>query len=456
MSDAPEPKERLGAGFLPGGTWVAAMEVPSVAPGDSIRFDPDTKAYPQAFSKAKPGDYQFMALLDPDHSYARDGQNEGDLYSEVVPAKMLDPASADSIRLSLTKVAKPRQKFEETATLKLVEMESRLLSTFWGRPVAIRAIVALPDSYAGEPNRWYPACYDVHGFGGNHLYGARQSGGSAPEGLIRVYLDGSFSTGHHVFADSVNNGPWGRALTEEFIPYLEKRFRLVPHPNGRFLTGHSSGGWSTLWLQVTYPEFFGGTWSTAPDPVDLRSFTGFDVTPGSADNAYRTADGKARNLARKDGKELVSIEEFARQEEVLGEYGGQFASFEWVWSPRGTDGRPMKLFNRVTGEQDLIVQRAWRKYDIRFVLAENWSRLGPKLKGKLHIVYGAQDTFHLEEAADYLCDFLKSKGREDACEVVPERDHMNLYRSYTTYPDGLGKRITSEMLAAFAASNPPK
>src|SRR5437867_9234893 len=167
---------------------------------------------------------------------------------------------------------------------------------------------------------------------------------------------------------------------------MPRRGSLVNKPDARFLTGHSSGGWSTLWLQVSYPTYFGGTWSTAPDPVDLRSFTGIDVTPTSTDNFYRRADGSPRNLIRRNGQPISSIEEFARKEEVLGEYGGQFASFEWVWSPKGQDGRPMKLFNRETGEQDSVVQQAWQKYDIRLGLEKNWASLEPKLRGKIHVI----------------------------------------------------------------------
>ena len=112
----------------------------------------------------------------------------------------------------------------------------------------------------------------------------------------------------------------------------------------------------------------------------------------------------------------------------------------------------MKIFNRETGQQDPFVQRAWQKYDIRRILETNWATLGPKLRGKLHLVVGSQDTFHLEEAAILLCDFLKSKGREDVCEIVPGRDHMNLYQKYTTYPDGLSLRIDQEMRASFEAA----
>ena len=85
-------------------------------------------------------------------------------------------------------------------------------------------------------------------------------------------LDPSCPRGHHVFADSANNGPVGQALVEEFLPELDRQYRTVGKPAARFLTGHSSGGWSSLWLQVTYPEVFGGVWSTAPDPVDFRDY----------------------------------------------------------------------------------------------------------------------------------------------------------------------------------------
>jgi len=271
--------------------------------------------------------------------------------------------------------------------------------------------------------------------------------------MVHVFLDGSFPTGHHEFADSVNNGPWGRALSQEFIPHLEGRFRLISKPYARFLTGHSSGGWSTLWLQITYPDFFGGTWSNSPDPVDLRSFTGIDATPGSADNAYRKPDGKPRNLVRMGGKDLVTLEQFAKEEEVKGEYGGQCASFEWVWSPRGQDGRPMKMFNRETGELDQQVLRSWQKYDIRLILERDWPSLGPKLRGKISVICGGDDTFHLEEAVILLCDLLKQKKGDAVCEIVPGRDHGDLYQPFDTYPDGLDARIYKEMQMKFEAGS---
>lgn len=262
--------------------------------------------------------------------------------------------------------------------------------------------------------------------------------GKFPE-MIYVALNAKFSLGHHVFADSANNGPWGTALTKEFIPYLEKQFRLDAKPSGRFLTGHSSGGWSSLWIMITHPDFFGGTWSTAPDPVDFRSFMGPDLTKYPPQNAYMDASRKEYNLVRFDGKEILSLRQFAQLERVLGYFGGQFASFEAVFSPKGADGQPMPLFDRETGRIDPFVQKAWEKYDISRLLRDNWKTLAPKLKGKLHIIVGTADTFHLDESVRLLDAELKELGSNAKIEYLEGRHHFNLYQ------DGLTERIAQEM-----------
>ena len=450
MSTKAPRGERVETSFIPGETFISGMEITAWKPGETISFDPDANAFPTPFSKAKPGDYWIMALLDPNHSYAYHGTDGGDLYGPVLEQKAFNPAEGGTVTLALNKVVEPR-KLPDNESIKLVEFVSPSLSAFWGRRITMRAGVVLPPGYSATPSRNFPTVYEIHGFGGDYT-GAWGRGprlinnmkkGDMSEKVF-VFLDASFRTGHHVFADSVNNGPWGHALTAEFIPYLEKQFHLIAEPRARLLTGHSSGGWSTLWLQVTYPDFFGGTWSTSPDPADLRSFTGVNATPGSTQNFYLSTDGSPLNLVRMHGKDLASMREFVRQEEVTGEYGGQMASFEWVFSPRGEDGRPMKLFNRVTGELDPVVLAAWEKYDIRKTLARDWDTLGPKLKGKIHIVVGDQDNFHLEVPTIMTCDFLKSKG-QDVCEIVPGRDHMDLYGEYKTYPRGLEIRIDQEM-----------
>jgi hypothetical protein len=456
MSDQPGKYDLLTTGFVPGEVAVAAAEVDYLAAGAAYDFNPDEKAFPHPFSKFGKGNYQFMALLDADHSFAYSGLGPGDLYSPVLVREAIDPASTTPVELRLSRTQNEERQ-ADTAAVKLAEFRSPLLSAFWGRPIIMRAGVVLPPSWTAGGKR-FPAVYHVHGFGGDFREAWYRGPGMNAEmndgkraSMVHVFLDGSFPTGHHEFADSVNNGPWGKALVTEFVPWLENSYQLEPAAYARFLTGHSSGGWSTLWLQVSYPDFFGGTWSTGPDPVDFRSFTGIDVTPGSSANMYRAPDGAIRNLVREHGRDIASFESFARQEEVLGEYGGQLSSFEWVFSPRGQDGRPMPLFNRSTGRQDPLVQEYWRNYDIRYILASRWNKLGPALRGKIHVICGAEDTFHLETAVTTLCALLKEKGSDATCELVPGRDHMNLYSASPSFSHGLEERIDKEIKQSYLA-----
>src|ERR1700689_4400892 len=87
LADATKPREILSGGFVPGETWIAAREVEYFAAGSTIVFAPDVIAYPKPFSAAAPGDYEFMALLDTEHTYARNAQTGGDLYSAVVTVR---------------------------------------------------------------------------------------------------------------------------------------------------------------------------------------------------------------------------------------------------------------------------------------------------------------------------------------------------------------------------------
>jgi len=311
MTRETKPLERIDPDLTdPDAVWISGTEITNLEPGKTIDIDADTLAFPAAFSKAPEGTYQIMALLGRDHSYTYGGPGAGDLLSVVVKAKM----PGDETGLTLSKINPERAMAPMAANARLIEFESPMLSAFWGRPVKMQASVILPPGYAAAKTQRYPAVYSVSGYGGTHLgalRGAENVAKSMREGklpeMIYVHLNAHCPLGHHVFADSANNGPWGTALTNEFIPYIESQFRMDARPSGRFLTGHSSGGWTTLWLMITHPDFFGGTWSTSPDPADFRGFTGPDLTAYPPNNFYRDTAGKSYPLVRMD-KELMSLE----------------------------------------------------------------------------------------------------------------------------------------------------
>ena len=263
--------------------------------------------------------------------------------------------------------------------------------------------------------------------------------------FINVILTGQCKWGHHVYANSATNGPRGDALVKELIPLIDEKFRTIAQPTARFVGGHSSGGWSSLWLQVTYPETFGGLWSTAPDPVDFRNWQGADLYGG--ESVLFDPDGQPRPLARRGTQPVLMYRDFNRMDDVLAR-GGQLKSFEAVFSPRGDDGKPKLCWDRSTGQTFEDVLEHWKQYDISLKLKNNWPQLKDKLAGKIHVYMGSLDTFYLEGATILLGERLKELGSDAVVEIFPGKDHSNLLR------DGMMKRIRDEMSAKFLEHHP--
>ena len=441
-------KEVAMSEFHPAGateTYVCAREIRDLAPGSSIEVDGDEIAYPRAFSQAAPGSVEAQAVLDVDHTYNYKERVPEDWISNVVSLADWKPGTGAEPELVLDHHPEPNPqrtamlaKAKESATpdvARLEEFESPLLTQFWGRSTKIRAWVILPPGYADRGRETYPTAYWTHGFGGfldaSLVSGLRihdrMKDGKMPP-MIWVMLDESCPEGTHEFADSVNNGPWGEALTTEFIPYLEKKYRMDAKPASRLLNGHSSGGWATLQLEINYPTVFGGTWSTSPDPSDFHDFTGIDLYAPHA-NAYRKADGTPFPVMRDKGQVMATFEELSRMEEVLGPYGGQIASFEWVFSPRNKSGAPEQMFDRATGDVNPVVVAYWHDhYDLAHIVETHWAERAANLKGRIHLYVGTADTFYLDGAAHKLDAVLARLGADAHFSYVPDRTHFDLYR----------------------------
>jgi hypothetical protein len=430
--------------FIPSSVSIAAKEVYYWKPGAPIDIDTDKLAFPSGFSALKATDYEAQAVLDVNHDYNYSGRSAGDLISDVTPLKSWTPGQGSEPAFTLTSVVPVRtpksplseaQQKAAAAASHLEDFTSPVLTSFSGRETHIRAWVILPPGYDDHPNDRYPTVYWTHGFGGNltsanqlgqSLYNRMAQGKMPP--MIWVMLDESLTTGTHEFADSVNNGPWGAALTTEFIPYIQSKYRMDAKASGRFLQGHSSGGWATLQLQVNYPKIFGGTWSTSPDPSDFHAFSSVDLYAPHA-NLFRSPDGTAIPIIRDHDKVQATMEQLARQERVLGDYGGQLASFEWVFSPRGADGSPLQFFNRETGDVDPAVVAYWRDhYDLANIVSTNWVSRGPYLKGKIHLFVGTADTFYLDGAAHKFEAVLRSLDADPHFNYIENRTHFDLYK----------------------------
>lgn len=446
-SQRPEP--RLGPNWFNPEPFLS-LEVTNWKRGEPLRIDArsQVRAFPRPLAEWPTLRGRVQAVMELNTTDGRRGpQAAGNGYS---PAKKVepDPRAGGPIELKISKVAAAQRLIEDERII-LVEFESRLLSAFCGHKVLMRAAVCLPEDAAKSPEARYPTVYDIPGFGGDlrTILSYRIRPPTVDRPMVFVVLEPNAPLGHHAFVDSANNGPWGRALVEELIPHLEKNFPLVAEMHGRFLTGGSSGGWASLWLQIRNPEFFNGTWSYAPDPVSFHDFTGIDLYKPQA-NVYVDENGRPRPLAREEGRVAFTFEKFARMEAALGP-GGQLASFEAAFGARLADGTPQPLYARENGALIASNLDHWSKFDICKVLEKDWANLGPRLSGKLHVYCGDADTFYLDGAVRRLADTLRALGSDAEVKLLPGRDHFSLY--YTAEARGR----YAAMAARFAATSRP-
>ncbi len=391
---------------------LASMAVGPFAPGETLVLETADLVFPEGPERLS-GPVRVQALLDIDTSTANHAAGPGNLYSDVVEVS-LSPTAEDRVELVLRhRVAAPATPVDG-ANLKWVQQDSALLSAFYGKTVQQRAGVALPKGYLDpeQADRRWPVIFVVPGFGDREEGAAEYAIMLAMQGTeevapqaVYVVLDPESPFGHHGFVDSPNNGPRLTALVEEFIPYLESKFRLDPRPEARIVTGHSSGGWSSLWMQLNAPDTFGACWASAPDPVDFSAFQMSNLYED--ESLYEDAEGHDQPSYRRqvgpDREEVeMTVREEAQAEFVLDPNGGsgqQWDAWEAMFSPRDPEtGRPRPMFDARTGRIDREVVKAWSRFDITRQVQADWERYGPILTDRVRLVCGTLDSFYLNRA----------------------------------------------------------
>jgi S-formylglutathione hydrolase FrmB len=434
-----------------------ATDVRDFAPGKSRAVDRSAAGFPKPLAELEPGKYRVQALLDQDFYYPDPAVGPGNIFSTTQVLE-LDPSQSGAVSIVLDQIV-DEVVLEDTKWVKFIQRRSDLLSDFHGREVIDRAAVVLPATYYDQPQRRYPVYLEVSGFGGSirhmpmrYMKEPPRAGEGEVE-FIHVMLSGECKWGHHVYANSATNGPRGDALVQEMIPYIDEQFRTVADPRARFVGGHSSGGWSSLWLQVTYPETFGGVWSTSPDPVDFRDWQQTNLYADPPESVFVDPSGARRPLARRGNQPILWYDNFCKMDDVLGR-GGQLASFEAVFSPLDESGEPARCWDRSTGRVNPKTVGYWKQYDISLILEENWERLKEPLAGKLNVWMGDLDTFYLEGATRLMGERLKKLGSDAHVEIVPGKDHGSILSPQLR--STIRKEMSAKYLEAFTVDGVPR
>jgi hypothetical protein len=420
-------------------------------PGEPGIIDANSFGFPlQSIRDIPPGEYFIQGFINVYTEFKRadrhtvwlhqdqwEGQNwlrsPGNMYSDVQKIH-IDPSQEQTISLACNHVIPPIEVEPDTKWVKRVKFQSKLLSDFWGQPMYLGATILLPKGYDENPDEYYPVNYIQGHFSLRAPYGFREkkpdekdrwgkrgyeffeywTSDDCPR-MIAVtfqhpcpYYDDSHAM------NSPNLGPYGDAIMQELIPYIEENFRIIRKPYARVLSGGSTGGWISFALQVFHPDFFGGTFSLCPDALDFRAQHLVNIY--SHKNAYYTdfewlrverpvlrgTDGQIREMMKDENHYELAVGDKCRS-------GGQWEIYMACYGPVGEDGYPKEVWDKLTGKIDPEVARYWKEhFDLRHYLQQNWEEIGHKLEGKLHIYVGDMDSYYLNNAVVFMERFLES------------------------------------------------
>ena len=464
LSTDPSEEPRMQIDDTPKSQLMFGTDVEGLRPEQSVVVDEHADGYPiRSLRELLAGEYIVQAVLHRYETFHRadgktvklpmdrgEGQHwniaPGNLYSK--PEKIVIGKNSKTFKIVLNQIIPAIPEAKDTRYVRHLRIQSQLLTKFWGRPMYLSALVLVPEGFDNHPEAHYPLMIShdhfvnefsdfrttppdpdlkpdysdrFHVSGYNRIqqeesyknYQQWISPGFPRFLVVKIqhanpYYDDSYAV------NSANVGPYGDAIETELIPAIEKQFRALGQGWARFVYGGSTGGWESLAVQIFYPEHYNGAFAACPDPVDFSAYEVIDLYHDKNAFYLEGAHKRVAQPAMRDylGHTTLTLEENNAYELALGSKGRsgeQFDIWQAVYSPVGDDGYPKAIFDKRTGVIDAEVASYWRDhYDLRAILEKNWSTLGPKLQGKLHLYCGSADTYFLNDAVYKMEDLLKA------------------------------------------------
>ncbi|KAI0799017.1 Alpha/Beta hydrolase protein [Xylaria sp. FL0064] len=392
------------------------------------------QAFLNPYDKAKRGDGSEVYLKFPCGDGAPNVDGVGSLTTPAIDLEV--HGGPQTIKLAFDSVV-PAEKFvgkeiggcsqgnyADTELLKYVKIKSRKLSEFWGRDMYVGANVLLPAGYdTTDKHTRYPVLYDQnHWTGGDGAYGYSYNTAfsaawdkgvipgingtadrPAPKLIIVAfrheapYYDDSYGV------NTANLGPYGDAINDELIPYLDKKFNTIAQPYARIQDGGSTGGWISAASLIFRPDLFGACFSSYPDSLDFHMHQAIALY--SNKNAYEYANGTQIGSIRTFQNDTEIILATTAQENhwelVFGT--SSRSSLQWdVWNAvfgiQGLNGYPLEPWDKVTGEIYPESVEFWKPMDLSNYISSNWANaknLGEVLRGRIYIYVGTHDNYYL-------------------------------------------------------------
>lgn len=155
---------------------------------------------------------------------------------------------------------------------------------------SVRYCAFLPASFDQDKARQYPVLYYLHGLGDNEQSLLNLGGWDLIEELRRQSKLGDFvvlapNGGYTFFLNSADGKiRYEDFLTKEFMPQMERKYRIESGRATRGVTGVSMGGFGALHLAFKYPQQFAAVSAQMPAliaEIPPNFATGGPGSPGS-------------------------------------------------------------------------------------------------------------------------------------------------------------------------------
>jgi S-formylglutathione hydrolase FrmB len=142
---------------------------------------------------------------------------------------------------------------------------------------AVPYCVMLPPSYAQEKDRRYPVSYYLHGLGDNEQSLVNLGGWSIYDRLMREKKIGEFvlvaPAGFTSFYINSRDGKFRYEdfFLQEFLPAIEKKYRIGTTRSQRGIMGISMGGFGAMHYAFKYPDKFAAVSANMPAIIEHPS-----------------------------------------------------------------------------------------------------------------------------------------------------------------------------------------
>ena len=163
--------------------------------------------------------------------------------------------------------------------------------------------VYLPKGFATS-GKSYPILYLLHGAGGDHGSWQKDAqfsqvadqmiaAGQIPE-MVIVCPEGF----RHAFVNSFEgDAPYEDFFLQEFMPFIEKEFRIIQDKGHRAISGLSMGGYGSLYHSLKHSDLFGSC---------------FAMSPATSASSFRRAEGTTLSDAERTYLREHSIADIVR------------------------------------------------------------------------------------------------------------------------------------------------